>query len=303
MNIGLFNTRGINPTEHFIRLELHQLRKLGHNVELYWLRGRHPTKEEVKNMDFAIMHFVPTCLHFMRIGVPFCVLPTANDIFPDNGEKLKFVEKNNNCKFVGGQSIFHLNKYKEWEIEKPTVHIPHAVRTKLFIREKKYNPYGHYVAGGRLIPKKGIHRILRHKAGLRVFGDGPLKEELEYRYPNNKYLGYLNGKKLKSLFEKSSIYFFPAVITSDGDSDGIPNTCKEALLMNLQVIAPPIAGIPELENIFLLDDWSREGIENAISGVPKKANSIGEKYVRDNFSPEICVNKILSAIDKYSVNE
>jgi glycosyltransferase involved in cell wall biosynthesis len=126
---------------------------------------------------------------------------------------------------------------------------------------------------------------------LTIFGDGPLREDLSKILPDSTcFTGYMNGTELKDLFEESSIYLFPAIVTPDGDSDGIPNTIKEALLMELQVITSPIAGIPELENVSFLSDWSK--INEVIKDIPKEANIKGRKEIIKNFSPGNCVNKL-----------
>jgi len=300
MNIGIFNTRGINQTEHFIPLELEELKRLGHTVEIYWTKGRHPTKKEAECMDFAIFHFVPTAMFFSRIGVPFCVLPTANDIFPNEGENLIYIQNHPNCKFVGYQSFYHKRKYDEWGITKPIAHIPHCVRTKLFKRQTPYNPSGKIIAGGRLIPKKGLDR-LKGVENLTIFGDGPLIDKLGQELgASTKFTGYMGAQSLKELFEEASIYLFPAIVMPDGDSEGISNTIKESMLMELQVICTPIAGNTEFENIAFLSDWSKESVERAINSVSKEPNTKGRAEILKTFSPEICVNKLLKAIDDYN---
>ena len=298
MGIGIFNTRGINQTEHFILLEIEEFKKRGYQIELYWVKGRHPTREEAKSMNFAIFHFVPTALHFCNIGVPFCILPTAHDIFPNNGQLLKIVEKHPLCKFIGYQSFYHKKKYEEWGITKPIVHVPHCVRTEIFKRQTEYNPNGKVIAGGRLIQKKGLNRL--DGAGkITIFGDGPLRESLEERLKLATFTGYLDGNQLKDLFEESSIYLFPAIITPEGDSEGISNSIKEALLMELQVICTQIVGNKEFENVAFLSDWSKEGIKNAISCLPNEANIKGRKEILKNFSPEVCCSKLINAINEY----
>jgi len=298
MNIGIFNTRGINQTEHFIPLEIEELKKREYQVELFWLKGRIPTKEEIDNIDFAIYHFLPTAFAFRAlVKKPYCLLPTANDIFPkDNYKFLQIIDKDPMCKFIGYQSFYHLKKYKEWNLTKPLVHIPHCARTSLFKRETPYNPNGGIIAGGRLIPKKGLDR-LKGVENLTIFGDGPLKEQLSSIMVSCKFTGYLTGNQLKDLFEKPSIYLFPAIITPDGDSDGIPNTIKEAMLMELPVIASSVAGIPEFENVSLFDDW--EHINEFLKDYPRESNIKGRKEILNNFSPEICVDKLLEGIRIY----
>lgn len=297
MNIGYFNARGVNDIEHWFSLEMTELLKRGHNVISFSLRGEQPTREHIEWMDFAHFHFAQVADYYKRIGVPFAISPHANDIWRDNGAQFKKASKHPKCKFVTYQSFYHKRKFEEWGIEKPMVYLPMCCRTELFKRNTPYSPFGYKIAGGRLIPKKGLDR-LRNVEHLHVFGDGPLRDDLgRILPPSTKFTGFLSGKGLKELFEQSSVYLFPAIITSDGDSDGIPNTIKEAMLMRLHIIASPVAGIPELENITLLEDWSN--INEVIDTMPKNANWKGMKEIQNIYSPEITVNMLEEAIEEY----
>ena len=60
-------------------------------------------------MDFAIIHFSQVALFYRKMGVPFCILPSANDCFPDEGAKLRIASQHKDCKFVTYQSIYHNN--------------------------------------------------------------------------------------------------------------------------------------------------------------------------------------------------
>ena len=300
MKIGIFNARGLDDSngEFFIPLEIEELKRLGHEIRFFYIKGNHPTKEDVEWMDFAIYHFVPTALFFRRMGVPYCVLPTANDIFVDNGERLLILDKDKKCKFIGYQSFYHKRKYEEWGLTKPLVHCPHSARTELFKRQTPYNPSGKIIAGGRLIPKKGLDR-LKGMENLTIFGDGVLKEELKKNlHCSSIFTGYLDGNQLKDLFEESSIYLFPAIVTPDGDSDGLSNTIKEAMLMELPVICSSVAGNVEFENVVHLNDWSK--INEVIKSIPKEPNWKGRQEILKLFDPKIAVKMLEQGIIKYA---
>lgn len=297
MNIGQFNARGPhNGIEHWFDLIHDELEKQGHSLRQFWLRGTQPKREDVEWMDFAIFHFSQVALFYRRIGVPFCIMPSANDCFPDNGAKLKKAASHKNCKFVTYQSFYHLEKYKEWEIPKPKVYVPHPVRTNLFKRETPYNPNGEIVAGGRLIPKKGLDRLSSMEK-VTIFGDGPLRQELTDLLHGATFTGSLNGSELKDLFEGASVYLFPAIVTPDGDSEGISNTIKEAMLMELPVVCTPIAGNTELENVSFLSDW--DTINNILDGHIKQRNWKGRQEILKIYSPNSCVKKLLDSIEEY----
>ena len=302
LHLSQFNARGPrNNVEYWFDLIHDELEKQEHEVRQFWLRGTQPKKEDIEWMDFAIYHFSQVALYYRRIGVPFCIMPSANDCFPDNGAKLKIAASHKNCRFVTYQSMYHLKKYKEWDIPKPKVYVPHPVRTELFKRDKFR--YDRILAGGRLIPKKGLDKIVGKVAGLTVFGDGPLRKDLEegaFRWSKTKateFTGWLDGQQLKNLMEESWLFLNPSVVTSDGDSDGVPNTIKEAMLMKMHVISTPVAGIPELENITLLSDWSN--IWKVIQDMPRQWNWKGDKEIRSIYTPKFCVNRLLEGIEEY----
>jgi len=298
MNIGQFNARGpYNGDEHWFDLIYEEFIKRGHKVRQFWLRGKQPKKEDIEWMDFVIFHFSQVALYYRRIGVPFCIMPSANDCFPDNGAKLKVAASHKNCKFVTYQSMYHLKKYKEWDIPKPKVYVPHPVRTNLFKRKTPYNPSGGLVAGGRLIPKKGLDR-LKGVENLTIFGDGLLKEKLHNRLHEANFTGHLSGEQLKDLFEQSSIYLFPAIVTPDGDSEGISNTIKEAMLMELPVICTTVAGNKEFENVIHLDDWSKINYLLENKNI-RQRNWKGRQEILRIYSPKTCVNMLLGGIEEY----
>ena len=197
--------------------------------------------------------------------------------------------------FVTYQSFYHLEKYKEWDIPKPKVYVPHPARTELFTRKGDIGDM--IIAGGRLIPKKGLDRIVKNVDNIHIFGDGPLRDELRAMNQTNTFTGNLNGDELRDLFESGWLYLFPAIITPDKDSEGISNTIKEALLMELQVICTPIAGNKELKNVIHLEDWSN--IKEFIDTVPKVRNTNGRKEILDIYSPEKCVDRLLDGIETY----
>jgi glycosyltransferase involved in cell wall biosynthesis len=293
MNIGYFNANGYNDIEHWFKEEVDELIRRGHNVRVFWLKGTQPSKEDIEWMDFAHYHYSHVALHYSRLKVPFCVSPHTNDIFPDNGNKLSIVAKHPRCKFVTYQSQYHKKHYEEWGIREPYIYLPMCIRTNLFKKEGQVG--NKIIAGGRLIPRKGIDRIM-YLDNLEVFGDGFLKNQLESMNPKVKFVGHLSGKELKEFYESGYIYLFPARIVEDGNRDGIPNTIKEAMLMGLWIIASPVSGIPELPNIILTDDWSEKNIKSLINKIPHTINTDNIINIKKIYSPEVCIDKLEKAI-------
>ncbi len=297
MNIGYFNARGINDVEHWFTLEIEELRRRGYDVRVFTLRDNHPTRDDVDWMDFAHYHFAQVGDYFKRLGIPFCVSPHANDIFRDNGRTLCRASNHPKCKFVTYQSFYHKHKFEEWGIKKPLVYLPMCCRVDLFRRLPTMQLTGtRLVAGGRLIPKKGLERII-HLDNLTIFGDGPLKDKLQKMNPRAEFVGWLTDEELRKCYDRGWIFLNPSVVTDDGDSDGIPNTIKEAMLMELNVISSSVAGIPELENISLLDDWSK--IDDVLESMDRTPNKKGKWEIQKTYSPKACVDRLLKGIEEY----
>lgn len=301
MKIGYCNAQGFNQVEHWYYLEQEELKRRGHEIYEFNLRYKPPERDKIKELDIIHIHFAQVADHFKRLGKPFIISPHAHDIWRDEGATLKRASQHNNCVAVSYQSFYHKRKFEEWGIEKPLVYLPMCCRTELFKRDEfRYN---RVLAGGRLIPKKGLDRIVDKIHNLTVFGDGPLRESLEAQArrwskdSGTQFTGWLDGQELKDLMEESWLFLNPSIVTNDGDSDGLPNTIKEAMLMRMHVISTPVAGIPELENITLLSDWSN--IWEIIEDMPKQWNWKGDKEIRGIYNPKSCVDRLLKGIEEY----
>jgi glycosyltransferase involved in cell wall biosynthesis len=289
-----------NEVEWWARLEVEELTRIGMEPYIWTFRGDHSRidVDRLKECDFNIYHYAQVALRWKHYKKPFCILPHAHDIFRDNGMTLKQAADTKLCKFIGYQSLYHKQKFEEWGIDKPLVYIPTCCRTSLFQRSS-LGLGSKIVAGGRLIPKKGLGRVIPHLDNLTIFGVGDMKEQLMKMNKTTTFTGWLDGQGLRDLFEESWLYVFPAIQTSDGDSDGIANTVKEALLMQLQVVTSSVAGMSEVKGVHVFDDWTYKGIHKMIESIPREPNLIGEKYVREIYNPQICVERLLKAVDEY----
>jgi glycosyltransferase involved in cell wall biosynthesis len=300
MRIGYFNARGPNNgIENWYDLEIQELEKRGHEVRTFYLKGNQPSQEDRKWMDVAHYHFAHVAEHYKKLNVPFLVSPHANDIWLDQGETLRRAVSHPKCLGCTYQSFYHREKFLEWKIPGTYYYLPMSARVDLFtpIRGDIHGTQK-IIAGGRLIPKKGLDRIIPLVDNLTIFGDGPLLNDLKRLNPTTTFTGHLNGEQLRDLMSESWLYLFPSVVTSDKDSDGIANTLKEALLMELQVIASPVAGTVELECIHLLDDWSKESLTNLISKVQHEPNVKGREEILSIYSPDKCVDRIERIINE-----
>lgn len=114
---------------------------------------------------------------------------------------------------------------------------------------------------GRLIEKKGFIflieacRLLR-SSGIpfvcQIVGEGPEHGRLdglirEYDLSDLVQLtGPLPQTEIVEIFAQSSIFVFPAIHDSSGDSDNLPTVLIEAMASRLPIVATGVAGIPEI---------------------------------------------------------
>jgi glycosyltransferase involved in cell wall biosynthesis len=110
------------------------------------------------------------------------------------------------------------------------------------------------VAVGRLVEKKGFEYLVRAAALLEdvevwIVGDGELREELKdlarmLRVDDSvKFVGAKHN--VAPLLEEADLLVLPCVVARDGDRDSTPVVIKEALAMELPVVATDAGGVAE----------------------------------------------------------
>ena len=116
-------------------------------------------------------------------------------------------------------------------------------------------PQGRSVlAIGRLVEKKGFDVLLDAVARLpdvtlRIVGDGPLRAQLEARAQSCDGRVVLLGSRMpadvRAELEGADVLAMPCVVARDGDRDSMPVVVKEAMAMQLLVVASDEVGLPE----------------------------------------------------------
>ncbi len=117
------------------------------------------------------------------------------------------------------------------------------------------------LAVGRLVEKKGFAHLVRAAALLErcaplerlvILGEGPERGALE-RLTDELGLGHrvmfrgaASHEEVKRALEQADILAMPAVIATDGDRDSMPVVVKEALAMEVMVVASDLVGLPEM---------------------------------------------------------
>lgn len=110
------------------------------------------------------------------------------------------------------------------------------------------------LAVGRLVEKKGFGDLVEAVAlmdpapdRVLIAGDGPLAEELRARArPPVELLGAVSHEQVRELLEEAAVLAMPCVVAADGDRDSMPVVVKEALAMEVPVVATDEVGLPEV---------------------------------------------------------
>ncbi len=135
------------------------------------------------------------------------------------------------------------------------------------LKFRKYNENNLFVdpflitSTGRLVEKKGFAYLIDALSHLwysmdihtktTIIGDGPLHGELVKRIEDKKMSSYITlvGQKtqpeIKKYLEKTHIFVLPSITSITGDSEGIANVLKEAML-SVPVVATDHGGNKEL---------------------------------------------------------
>jgi glycosyltransferase involved in cell wall biosynthesis len=121
------------------------------------------------------------------------------------------------------------------------------------------------VSVGRLVEKKGFPDLLRACqvlkqtwAGapspfrLRIYGDGPLREELTALreelglQEEIDLVGERDGEDVLRAYQRADLFALTPCVTADGDRDGVPNVIVEAMACGLPVVTTDAGGVAEV---------------------------------------------------------
>ena len=131
----------------------------------------------------------------------------------------------------------------------------------------------------RLIEKKGVEVTLKAFAKfvqrwpnsrLVIAGDGPLRQPMEQLTEqlqisrSVEFTGFLGEEQLLKRYYGCHFFVHPSEKTSEGDTEGIPNSVLEAMATGMCSIATRHGGIPEaiehLRNGLLVEERDDEGV-------------------------------------------
>jgi glycosyltransferase involved in cell wall biosynthesis len=132
-----------------------------------------------------------------------------------------------------------------------------GIDTESFRRTGPLPGTRHVIGVGRLVEKKGFIHLVRAAAELpevtiSIVGEGPERQTLESEIDRHdlagrvRLLGAADPDQVRALLERADVLCMPCVVAGDGDRDSMPVVVKEAMAMELMVVASDEVGLPEI---------------------------------------------------------
>ncbi|TMM01498.1 MAG: colanic acid biosynthesis glycosyltransferase WcaL [Actinobacteria bacterium] len=188
------------------------------------------------------------------LGVPVSVTAHAADIYRDPRNLRAKLELAAFATSGCDSTVSHL---REIAGTARVVKIVMGVDPERFARRTPHPDGRHVVAVGRLVEKKGFVHLVRAAARLgdvrvTLVGEGPERPQLEREITRLNVAdrvalpGAASPDGVRAALEGADLLCMPSVIARDGDRDSMPVAVKEALAMEVCVVASDTAGLPEV---------------------------------------------------------
>ncbi len=227
------------------------------------LRARRLRRAGVSHMH---VHFAAgAALDAMRLsrilGIPFSVTAHAYEIFE---KPANLREKLESAAFVTTGCEYNRRHLRTLvsPVAAERIHvIVMGVDPNAFRRSIPYPGGRHVVAVGRLVEKKGFAHLIDAVAALEssrpverltIVGEGPLRDELTAQVERLgltgrvELAGALPPAGVRDVLERADLLAMPAIVAANGDRDSMPVVVKEAMAMEVPVVASDEVGLPEL---------------------------------------------------------
>lgn len=197
-----------------------------------------------------------------------------------------------------------------------------VVRFGLDLNEFSFNPSYQpelpLMMAGRMVEKKGFQTALEaikilNEQGLPyhldIYGDGILRIKLEKQanlWNISRLIHFKNRQSIGEIYkayQTHSALLVPSITSTDGDSEGIPNTLLEGMASGIPVIATEHSAIPEVlihkETGLMIPEKDAEALARMIKIVKeKKANlSVMRKNAREKIEKEYELNRMVEEVE------
>lgn len=256
------------------------------------------------------------------LDIPYSVTAHASGELFINPMMLR--EKMSQAKFVATCTRYnqeYIGVSQGEEIKRKVRVIYHGLDANLYRRRQMPNTARPMILSvGQLRERKG-YRYLVEACGLlkqrgldfecRIIGEGPERAPLESLierlglHNHVRLCGAMPQEEVIREYERASIFTLPAVLSKDGDRDGIPNVVLEAMSMEVPVVSTWHSGLPEViedgRNGLLVAPEDTEALARALSWLlnhPEQRVQLGHagrETVQEKFDPERNARQLLTA--------
>ncbi|MEA2481187.1 MAG: hypothetical protein QOJ07_3109, partial [Thermoleophilaceae bacterium] len=188
------------------------------------------------------------------LGIPWSVTAHAYDIFVSPANLREKLEA---AAFATTGCDYNVRELRRVAPTALIERVVMGVDPERFRRTRPYPGGRHVVGVGRLVEKKGFGDLvaalaLVPDAQLTLVGEGPLRGALEAAAREAgvaarvTFAGRRSPAEIRALLESADALAMPCVVAADGDRDSMPVVVKEALAMEVPVVATDEVGLPEL---------------------------------------------------------
>jgi glycosyltransferase involved in cell wall biosynthesis/GT2 family glycosyltransferase len=246
--------------------DLRQRRRWRREEAVWPLRALAPAARRAARAGEAQIHVhfaAGAALNALRIGrllaIPYSLTAHAYDIYR---EPRNLPEKLRAAAFVTSGCDYTVRHLRELGGDGAAVHrIVMGIDPAALRRSRPYPGGGTVVGVGRLIEKKGFEYLVEAAGllgsasplkGVVIVGDGPRRaalRELISRHGLERVVelaGWRDPAAVGELLEGADLLAMPCVVAADGDRDSMPVAVKEAMAMEVPVVASDEVGLPEL---------------------------------------------------------
>jgi colanic acid/amylovoran biosynthesis glycosyltransferase len=226
------------------------------------LRALAPAARRAAGARHLHAHFAGgAALDAMRLGallgLPYSVTAHAYDIWQSPANLREKLER---AAFAATVSDYGLEELRRAAPGARLHKVSMGVDAQRFSRRVPAPGGRTVLAVGRLVEKKGFRHLIEAARVARaervlIAGAGPLEAELRTLAAGTpvELAGAKDPDEVRELMEQADVFVAPSVIAADGDRDSIPVVVREALAMELPVVASDVAGLPEV----VRPEWGR----------------------------------------------
>ena len=275
-----------------------------------WIRDLEDAGIEHVHCHFAGPHSIAAWMLHRLTGATYSITAHAVGIYTNHKLKKRLTE---------AVMVVSVSDYTTQYLEKHFPGIPRIVKVVCgvdparFARNTPYSWGGvtRILSVGRLVEKKGFTYLVDAVALLvergmdvqcTIIGEGMLRRDLERQIAERgvrdrfHLLGAQPGDAVRQEMERASVFVLPCVVPANGNADAAPVVIREAMSMELPMVATSAVACPEMidsRNGLLVPERDSAALADAVAELAgsdedhlRQLGRSGRQRVIDEFSLE-----------------